>query len=300
MQFLLLLLIPAGVICLQRVSTKVLVKRSFHLHAVTGVIGTPLHELSHFIACVVFGMRVLKVKLYSPDPHTGLLGYVQFTYRPNSLVHIVGLVVQGIAPVVMGYSIISFLLPRTSSEIDLLFTSASTPYELGINAAWSATVGAFVSGEWVGCVTGLLALVIGLHAVPSVSDLKLALRGGVCVLLVLTALGLISQVEVPASMPAAPIFRLLQAKIFAWGCIWLDMATEAVTMICCIASLSTLLLQILPSVLVGVLGRIRRLSEPAGANMCGSVSSSTTFEPFRKSPPSPETIDGETGRVDPG
>ena len=240
------------------------------------------------------------MKLYSPDPHTGLLGYVQFAYKPNSFVHMVGLLVQGIAPVVMGYSIISFLLPKTSSEIHLPFTIASTPYELGINAAWSVTVGAFVSGEWVACVTGLLALVIGLHAVPSVSDLKLALRGGVFVLLVLTACGLISQVEVPASVPAAPIFRLLQAKIFAWGCIGLDMATEALTMICCIASLSTLLLQILPSVLVGVLGRKRRLSEPAGANMCGSESSSSGFEPFRKSPQSPVTIDGETGRVDPG
>ncbi|AHZ73666.1 hypothetical protein OU5_P0414 (plasmid) [Pseudomonas mandelii JR-1] len=299
MQVLLLLLIPAGVICLQRVSTKVLVKRSFHLHALTGVIGTPLHELSHFIACVVFGMRVLKVKLYSPNPHTGLLGYVQFAYKPNSLVHMFGLLVQGIAPVVMGYSIISFLLPTTSSEIDVPFTNASTPYELGINAAWSATLGAFVSGEWVGCGTGLLALVIGLHAVPSGSDLKLAFRGGVCVLLVLTTFGLISQIEVPASVPAAPIFSVVQAKIFAWVCTGLDIATEAVTMICCIASLSTLLLQILPSALVGMPGLIRMLSEPAGANNCGSVSISTTFEPG-KSPQSPVTIDGETGRVDRG
>jgi len=68
----------------------------------TGIIGTPLHELSHAAACLLFRMKILKVVLYAPNAITGQLGYVKFAYREHSIIHAIGRVVQGIAPLITG------------------------------------------------------------------------------------------------------------------------------------------------------------------------------------------------------
>ena len=88
-------LMPPLVILVMDRLVQSLVRSVFPFYAATGVLGTPIHELGHVLACWMFGLKITQIRLYSPDAATGRLGYVAFTYRPSSTVHAVGLVVQG-------------------------------------------------------------------------------------------------------------------------------------------------------------------------------------------------------------
>ena len=79
-------------------------QRSFGLKAVmiTGIIGVPIHEISHAILALIFRHRITKVKLIQkPDP-SGLMGYVKHSYNPNSLYQRIGNFFIGIAPLFGG------------------------------------------------------------------------------------------------------------------------------------------------------------------------------------------------------
>ena len=73
-----------------------------------GVIGVPVHELSHLIMCVVFGHKVDDFKLYTIE-HQGTLGYVSHRYNPRNTWHQIGRFFIGIAPLLMGILLIVVL-----------------------------------------------------------------------------------------------------------------------------------------------------------------------------------------------
>ncbi len=88
----------------------------------TGVIGTPIHELSHALMCLVFFHHIDEVKLFQIDEESGVLGYVRHSYNPKNLYHQLGNYFIGIAPIVGGSAIIfiaaRFLLPTTATHFD--------------------------------------------------------------------------------------------------------------------------------------------------------------------------------------
>lgn len=89
----------------------------------TGIIGTPIHELSHYVMCLVFGFRVHEVKLFQPieGMRTEVLGYVSFSRNPESLWQTFGTLFVGIAPMVLGPMVILLLfrlmLPQAYKEV---------------------------------------------------------------------------------------------------------------------------------------------------------------------------------------
>mgnify|MGYP001559341970 CR=1 FL=1 len=93
-------------------------QKSFGIKAVmlTGVIGVPIHELSHAILAVVFGHKVTAIKLFQKPDENGVMGYVQHTYNPLSIYQQVGNLFIGVAPIFGGtLSIIvlmQFIIPK--------------------------------------------------------------------------------------------------------------------------------------------------------------------------------------------
>ena len=65
-------------------------------------LGTPIHELGHIIFCLIFGHKITKVELFSPDPKTGTLGYVNHQWNKSNPWNVLGNFFIGIGPVIVG------------------------------------------------------------------------------------------------------------------------------------------------------------------------------------------------------
>ncbi|MCB2295494.1 hypothetical protein LGK95_18590 [Clostridium algoriphilum] len=88
--------------------------------AITAIVGVPIHELSHAILCVLFRHKITKLVLIQKRDESGVLGYVNHAYNPNSVYQQAGNFFIGIAPIFGGISAIIALMytiiPRTYNE----------------------------------------------------------------------------------------------------------------------------------------------------------------------------------------
>jgi hypothetical protein len=74
-----------------------------------GWLGTSVHELSHAIFCFIFGHKIVDIKLFSPDPETGTLGYVEHSYNRRNIYQMIGNFFIGVGPVILGSAVIYLL-----------------------------------------------------------------------------------------------------------------------------------------------------------------------------------------------
>ncbi len=77
---------------------------------VTGWLGTPVHELSHAAACLLFRHRIDEIQLFDPDVKEGRLGYVRHSWRKGNWFEETGNVFIGTAPLVGGAIVLTGLL----------------------------------------------------------------------------------------------------------------------------------------------------------------------------------------------
>ncbi|ULT54650.1 hypothetical protein L1999_15950 [Neobacillus drentensis] len=88
---------------LERLSNTYLV-RAFGAKGVmvTAWIGTPIHEIGHLIQCFIWGHRVSRIKLLQLNHPSGILGFVEHHYNPNSMYQQVGNFFIGLGPIFSG------------------------------------------------------------------------------------------------------------------------------------------------------------------------------------------------------
>lgn len=105
-------------------------QRSFGSKAlmITGLVGVPVHEVSHAIFALLFGHKITKIKLFQKPDENGVMGYVQHSYNPGSIYQQIGNFFIGIAPIFGGiFSIIAlmkFIIPQAYNRlINILFKS---------------------------------------------------------------------------------------------------------------------------------------------------------------------------------
>ena len=124
---------------------------------VTALVGVPVHELSHAIMALVSGLKITRLSLFSPDPQTGQLGSVHFSYDPTSFWQRLAIGLTAFAP-----------LPGAGAVLYLIYTT--TP--------WSR-------GGWESMVAGLIMLSTFIHGFPSTQDLRTSLQALPVVVLIL-------------------------------------------------------------------------------------------------------------------
>lgn len=94
------------------------------------------------------GLKVTEISLFSPNPQTGWLGHVHFTYNPRSLWQRAAVGLTAFAP-----------LPGSGAVIYLIYTTTD----------WR--------GEWwEPALAGYIILSTFIHGFPSVQDLRTSLQ----------------------------------------------------------------------------------------------------------------------------
>jgi len=119
-----------------------------------GGLGTAAHELGHAFFCVIFRHRITEMKLFSPDPAKGTLGYVNHAYNPKSRYQQIGNFFIGIGPVITGSLVIYILaaiLIGVSPPSEYLPEGFVTQQDAGLlsvlgsalQMSWYTAIGAF-------------------------------------------------------------------------------------------------------------------------------------------------------------
>ena len=146
----------------------------------TGFIGTPIHEISHALMCLIFAHTIDEIKFFQIDDQNGVLGYVRHSYNPKNIYAVIGNYFIGVAPIVMGCGLLCLsmhlLLPSVFvavGEIGSTVNSDAFSFALlGRKVGDLATL--FFSGvvSWRFWVFLLLNLCIALHMNMSGADIK--------------------------------------------------------------------------------------------------------------------------------
>ncbi len=156
----------------------------------TGFIGTPIHELSHALMCIVFRHNIEEIKLFQIDRESGTLGYVVHSYNKKNFWAVLGNYFIGIAPIACGATFLFFgiklLLPDTFASVkgELLgfaeYVSAGASWAW-LSKIWELFVGflaslfseAFSTYKW--WIFIFVAMCVALHMNLSGADIKGAL-----------------------------------------------------------------------------------------------------------------------------
>lgn len=188
----------------EKYSTNLLGRNAFLL--LFGWIGVSVHELGHALFALLFGHKITKIKLFSPNSEDGTLGYVDHSYNPKNPYHQAGNFFIGIGPILFG-SLMLFLLTWFMfdintfklSSIDLdssLFTSIS-----GIKTAIIAIVkGLHIyvqsiwqsekSSWWKLLILGYALFAIGSSITLSKADISSAWKGFLMIVLLIIVFNL--------------------------------------------------------------------------------------------------------------
>lgn len=152
---------------------------------ITGIVGTPVHELSHAAMCLLFGHHIDEIKLFT-FRGDGTLGYVRHSYNPRNLYHRIGGFFIGVAPILGGSAVLLLLMrlmvPQAFfAAADMLSAPLSGAPVLDYLSRFFGVLGAvfawqnFANPLW--WLFLLPALMIAGHMEISASDLRSGISG---------------------------------------------------------------------------------------------------------------------------
>ena len=173
----------------------------------TALIGTPIHELGHFIMCLIFGFHVEKVELLRPFKYKedGILGMVTFSADYSNLWGQIGMFFVGIAPLIFGglfiLLVLKLLVPEAYNKADKLSdeTWKEAKEWRGVKSGLAFVKG-FVTGLFSIRGWGILRAIISVYVITSISmhmtyssqDMENAMIGLAAVLLLYLIFGFIT------------------------------------------------------------------------------------------------------------
>lgn len=224
---------------------------AFGIVRLTGYIGTPIHEFSHALMCLLFGHRVKKISLFGDSRRSRTLGYVEHTYYRKNIYHQIGNFFIGISPILAG-GVVILLLVRVLTPDVYFSMSAETgniraAFSEGMNegALWAVMRGigamfvslfsldSFMDWRWWICM--VLVFSIAIHMEISRSDIVSGIRG----LGVIAALLLVADIVLGLLFPAT---------------------LSAVTAACVTAGVFIALLMLIPAMFSFIIGAVSLLT----------------------------------------
>lgn len=184
----------------------------------TGFIGTPIHELSHALMCILFGHKIVEIKLFQINSSDGVLGYVKHTYNRKNIYQRVGNFFIGIAPLIIGFLILTglfyLLLPEIYAECVQSFT-ASRLADGGLE--WLFMILEVVAklvtclNRWQFWVFIIIGGFIALHMTLSKADWQGASSG------ILTFLVIFAIIDIVIAIINLNLFNTITAGILAFA-----------------------------------------------------------------------------------
>ena len=152
---------------------------------VTGLIGTPIHELSHALMCIIFMHKIEEMRLYRISDD-GVLGYVDHTYNKKNLYAASGNYLIGTAPIIVGVVIIYLLTIFLFNDMGIAMnndvnTFVSSPISfMGFYTLIKNTIANLFNSfqfSWQSLLYIFVVLCLALHMNLSNADIKCALLG---------------------------------------------------------------------------------------------------------------------------
>ncbi len=216
--FLLQLALTVGVIflfgfliaCCNRAFYRNFGRRARKVCYVTGFFGTPVHELSHALMCVLFAHRIVEIKLFQVSDSDGTLGYVSHTYNKRNVYQVIGNFFIGVAPIVvitaLLYLVAYLLLPAMTADFFAHIGQIDLSEGLtSVMGCLFSAIGVFFSYavQWQWWVFLLIGMLLSLHMTLSGADIKGALGGLALVAVLLLIADIVMGV---VSMPALNAF----------------------------------------------------------------------------------------------
>lgn len=209
---------------------------AFSIVRFTGYIGTPVHELSHALMCLLFGHNITKIKLVNTDRRSKTLGYVEHTYYKTNLYHQIGNYFIGISPILAGGAVtllfVWIFVPNMLAQMTVGLRDASglenVPHVL--SDIWAVLFDKANFADIRYWIALILSLFVVIHMEISSSDIRSGLRG----LLVLAAMFLVADMILGLMFPNALV-------VFTGFCVKIG-----------IASLLFLLLPLAVSAMIGL------------------------------------------------
>lgn len=202
---------------------------------ITAWIGTPVHEIGHAFFCLIFGHRITKIRLFTPNARDGSLGSVEHAYNRKNLYQRAGSFFIGAGPVIFGSLVILILLylliPNGNLIIDQLRLDASTLHREGITlpqyagqvtGSFFGMLGMLFTAEnmqtWQFWIFMYLVMAIAAHMELSPPDIK-EMWGGLLVMIILIfAVSLVYAVFIPSARSflyaAVPVFSYINQLLF--------------------------------------------------------------------------------------
>lgn len=204
---------------------------------VTGLVGTPIHELGHLVMCWMFGFQVNEVALFRPiaGRADGVLGFVNYSYDPTSLWQRLGCFFVGVAPMILGVAVLLLLLRLLTPEVwaslrDRLgraLDQGKGPLGLA-GAAFSGFFGGLSRLRGWGLARGALCLYllfsISTHMTLSLADLQGAAVGLLVVAVLCTLFGVVTGLMKKDVVPALKRTAATLTLFFGVGIAFAGMA----------------------------------------------------------------------------
>ncbi|MDR3541569.1 MAG: hypothetical protein P4L69_11495 [Desulfosporosinus sp.] len=171
----------------------------------TAWLGTPVHEMGHALMCLIFGHKIIDMRLLMINRGDGTLGYVTHSYNRKSIYQTVGNFFIGIAPILSGigglFLGLYYLLPGSFKvfkvylldgvmikSLDLTFIKGFISASLVLIQSIFTLSNLFNLHFWIFL---LLAISVSSHMALSGADIKGATQGLLSLYVALVILTLI-------------------------------------------------------------------------------------------------------------